>query len=285
MVLQNDINFNRIAEAIGYIYEQFKEQPNLDDIAQKVHLSPYHFQRMFTEWAGVSPKKFLQYVSTGHAKKLLREQQVSLSEASYQTGLSGSSRLHDLFINIEGMTPAEYKNGGENLSINYSFFSTPFGEVIVASTTRGICYLAFHDDQVEALVTLKAMYPNARFMNASDSLHQAALAVISHDKVHPHEVKLHLKGSDFQLKVWEALLQIPSGQLISYGQVAHYINRPKAFRAVGTAVGDNPVAYIIPCHRVIQSSGALGQYHWGSNRKVAIVGWESAKSYETTYSA
>lgn len=285
MDVQNNINFNRITEAIGYIYERFKEQPNLDDIAQKVHLSPYHFQRMFTDWAGVSPKKFLQYVSTTHAKKLLREQQVSLSEASYQTGLSGSSRLHDLFVNIEGMTPAEYKNGGENLRINYSFLSTPFGDVIVASTQRGICHLAFHSGQTEALSIVKSRYPNAKFTNELDPMHEDALAVISHDKVHPQEVKLHLKGSDFQLKVWEALLQIPSGRLTSYGQVAQYINRPKAFRAVGTAVGDNPVAYIIPCHRVIQSSGAFGQYHWGSNRKVAMVGWESAKVHETAYSA
>lgn len=285
MEVQNNINFNRIAEAIGYIHEQFKEQPNLEDVAQKVHLSPYHFQRMFTDWAGVSPKKFLQYISTEHAKKLLRERQATLSEASHQIGLSGSSRLHDLFINIEGMTPAEYKNGGENLAISYSFLATPFGEVIVASTPRGICHLAFHNGQLEALTELKSLYPNARFTDEADPMHQDALSVISHDKVHPHEIKLHLKGSSFQLKVWEALVQIPCGQVSSYGQVANYINRPRAFRAVGTAVGDNPVAYIIPCHRVIQSSGILGQYHWGANRKAAMVGWESAKTDGVAYSA
>ncbi len=285
MEAQNNINFDRIAEAIGYLCEHFKEQPNLDDIAQKVHLSPFHFQRMFTDWAGVSPKKFLQYLSAEHAKKLLREQQLTLSEVTFRTGLSGSGRLHDLFINIEGMTPAEYKNGGQSLKIDYGYFSSPFGKVLVASTGRGLCHLAFYEREVEALAELKEQYPRAALTEQPNAMHQDAIAVISHDKVHPHEIKLHLKGSSFQLKVWEALVQIPAGQLTSYGQVANFIQKPKAFRAVGTAVGENPIAYIIPCHRVIQSSGALGQYHWGSNRKAAMIGWESANVGEVAASA
>lgn len=169
--------------------------------------------------------------------------------------------------------------------IHYGFFTSPFGKVVVASTERGICHLAFCANEKEGSEELVLQYPNARFFERPEPVHQDAMAVISHDKVHPHEIKLHLKGSSFQLKVWEALVQIPAGQLTSYGQVANLIQRPKAFRAVGTAVGENAVAYIIPCHRVIQSSGALGQYHWGSNRKAAMIGWESANVKDMVASA
>lgn len=274
---QSNINFERITQAIGYLKDNFKEQPNLDELAEKVHLSPFHFQKLFTDWAGVSPKKFLQYLSIEHAKKLLAETSSTLFDTALQTGLSGTGRLHDLFINIEGMTPGEYKNGGENLSINYSFATTPFGAILAASTVKGICHLAFADDQTDALSILKSKFPKAHFSQSPDNFQSEALNIFTNG-TSADSIKLHLKGTAFQLKVWEALLNIPTGNLITYGGIAQIIGSPKASRAVGSAVGDNPVAFIIPCHRVIQSSGVMGNYHWGSNRKAAMIGWESAKA-------
>lgn len=274
---QDNINFSRITEAIDYIQENFKSQPRLDEIAEKIHLSPFHFQRLFTEWAGTSPKKFLQYISVEHAKKMLKENQASLFETAIDTGLSGSSRLHDLFINIEGMTPGEYKNGGENLSINYSFAESPFGNLMVASTTKGICHIAFADDESKALQQLTNKFPKAHYQQMTDFIQQNALFIFTHDWKKLNQIKLHLKGTNFQIKVWETLLKIQMGQLTTYGNIARQIESPNASRAVGTAIGDNPVAFLIPCHRVIQSTGTFGGYHWGSNRKTAMIGWEAAK--------
>lgn len=274
---QQHINYNRIAEAIEYIKNNFKEQPNLDEVAEQVHLSPFHFQRLFSEWAGTTPKKFLQYTSIEHAKKLLTDNQATLFDTAFETGLSGTGRLHDLFINIEGMTPAEYKNGGNNLSINYSFAESPFGNLIVASTPKGVCYMAFNDDEAIALHDLKAKFPNAIFQRKVDLIQQNSLFIFQNDWNKLPEVKLHLKGTDFQLKVWETLLKIPIGNLSTYGNIAEQIGKPNASRAVGTAIGSNPVAFLIPCHRVIQSSGNIGGYMWGNTRKTAIIGWESAK--------
>lgn len=275
---QQQLNYNRIAKAIDYIKEHFKEQPNLDEVASKVHLSPFHFQRLFSEWAGTTPKKFLQYISIEHAKKMLQEEQASLFDTAFKTGLSGTGRLHDLFVSIEGMTPAEYKNGGKNLSVNYSFAESPFGNLIVASTPKGVCHMAFDDDKEKALNNLKAKFPNAVFQRKSDLSQQNALFIFQNDWSKLNEIKLHLKGTDFQLKVWETLLKIPMGQLSTYGGIAEQISNPKASRAVGTAIGSNPVAFLIPCHRVIQSSGNIGGYMWGDTRKIAIIGWESAKT-------
>jgi len=274
---QQNVNYNRIAEAIDYINHHFKEQPSLDKVAEKVHLSPFHFQRLFTEWAGTSPKKFLQYISVEHAKKLLKENQATLFDAAYETGLSGTSRLHDLFINIEGMTPAEYKNGGRNLSVNFSFAESPFGNIIVASTQKGICHMAFADDEPTAFATMQRHFPNATFNRRLDLIQQNALFIFQNDWSKLNQIKLHLKGTDFQLKVWEALLKIPMGQLSTYGSIAKQIEKSTASRAVGTAIGSNPVAFLIPCHRVIQSTGTFGGYMWGNTRKTAIIGWESAK--------
>jgi len=278
MNTQETINYNRIAEAIDYIKANFKNQPNLDEVAAKVHLSPFHFQRLFTEWAGTSPKKFLQYISVEHAKTLLKENQSTLFDAAYETGLSGTSRLHDLFVNIEGMTPAEYRNGGSNLSINYSFAESPFGNILVASTNKGVCHMAFNEDEVAALEVLKAKFPNAAFSKKLDMIQQNALFIFQHDWSKLPAIKLHLKGTDFQLKVWETLLKIPMGQLATYGSIAQQIEKPAASRAVGTAIGANPVAFLIPCHRVIQSTGIFGGYMWGNTRKTAIIGWEAAKT-------
>jgi len=272
-----ELNYNRIAAAIEYIRTHFKSQPNLDEIAEQIHLSPFHFQRLFSEWAGTTPKKFLQYISIEHAKKLLKDQQATLFDTALETGLSSTGRLHDLFINIEGMTPAEYKNGGKTLVINYSFAESPFGKLIVASTPKGLCYMAFNDYEATALDDLKQKFPNATFQRKFDLSQQNALLIFQNDWSKLPEIKLHLKGTDFQLKVWETLLKIPMGKLTTYGSIAEKIGNTNASRVVGTAIGANPVAFLIPCHRVIQSSGNMGGYLWGTTRKTAIIGWESAK--------
>lgn len=277
MKTQAIINYNRIAEAIDYLKENFRAQPTLDEVAKKVHLSPAHFQRMFTQWAGTSPKKFLQYISVEHAKRLLSEDQATLFDTAFETGFSSTSRLHDLFINIEGMTPAEYKNGGKNLEINYSFAESPFGSLVVASTHKGICYMAFENGEEKGLDELKLKFPRATFQRKLDIQQQNALFIFQNDWNKLNEIKLHLKGTDFQLKVWESLLKIPMGKLSTYGNIAEQIGNANASRAVGTAIGSNPVAYLIPCHRVIKSSGVFGGYMWGSTRKTAIIGWEGAK--------
>lgn len=274
---QEQNNFSRIAEAIGYIKDNFRTQPGLDEIAEKIHLSPFHFQRLFTEWAGVSPKKFLQYISVEYAKNILKDKQATLFDAALETGLSGTSRLHDLFINIEGMTPGEFKNGGENLSINYSYAESPFGNLLVASTSKGICHMAFADNAQEALNVLQKNFPNAKYKQMVDLIQQNAFYIFTHDWSKLNQIKLHLKATDFQLKVWETLLKIPMGQLSTYGNIAKQISIPGASRAVGSAIGDNPIAFLIPCHRVIQSTGVFGGYHWGSIRKTAMIGWEATK--------
>lgn len=281
---QEYINYNRIAEAINYIQQNFTEQPTLDEIAKKVHLSPYHFQRLFTEWAGVSPKKFLQYISLQHAKQILNNTQSTLFDTAYQTGLSGTGRLHDLFVKIEGMTPGEYKNKGENLSINYSYEESLFGKILVASTNKGICYMGFSDEKNIAFSELEKRFPKANFIQQTDEIQQNALLIYTQDWSKINQIKLHLKGTDFQLKVWEALLKIPMGNLATYGNIAKEIQKPKASRAVGTAIGSNPIAYVIPCHRVIQSTGIFGGYMWGTIRKTAIIGWEASKINATNMS-
>jgi AraC family transcriptional regulator of adaptative response/methylated-DNA-[protein]-cysteine methyltransferase len=275
---QEYINYTRIAEAIEYIQQNYTEQPTLEEIAKKVHLSPFHFQKMFTDWAGVSPKKFLQFISVQHAKNILSNSQTTLFETAYKTGLSGTGRLHDLFVKIEGMTPGEYKNKGESLTINYSFTNSQFGNILVASTQKGICYMGFSDDKQIAFFELEKRFPKANFIQQTDEIQQNALKIYTQDWSKINKIKLHLKGTDFQLKVWEALLKIPTGNLATYGNIANLIQKPKASRAVGTAIGNNPIAFLIPCHRVIQSTGVFGSYMWGTTRKTAIIGWEAAKT-------
>lgn len=274
---QQKLNYERIAAAIRFIEENRQEQPKLEAVAEHVNMSPFHFQRIFQEWAGITPKHFLQYLNVEYAKYILQKTHASLLDTAYEVGLSGTGRLHDLFVNIEGMTPGEYKNGGENLSINYSFAESPFGEIFVASTSKGICCMEFADNHEIAFNSLLQKFPNAKFSQIVDKIQQNALFIFTQDWSKLKEIKLHLKGTDFQLKVWDALLKIPMGGLTTYGDIATKINNPKACRAVGTAVGENPVAFLIPCHRVIRSSGALGNYHWGEIRKTAIIGWEAAK--------
>jgi AraC family transcriptional regulator of adaptative response/methylated-DNA-[protein]-cysteine methyltransferase len=279
METQNDIDYSRIQKAIEYLKLNYKLQPSLEEIAEHVNLSPFHFQRMFKDWAGVTPKQFLQYLSIEHAKGILDAQQSTLFDVAYETGLSGTSRLHDLFVKVEGMTPGEYKNGGQELHINYSFAESPFGSVIVASTAKGICHIAFVDEGEEiAFEELKRRFPNAVYKRFLDRIQQNAIFIFTQDWSKLAEIKLHLKGTAFQLKVWEALLKIPMGGLTTYARLAAAVQHPKASRAVGSAVGDNPVAFLIPCHRVIKSNGETGQYHWSGQRKNAMIGWEAAKN-------
>ena len=279
MTEQQNVNYNRIAEAIEYIKTNFKEQPSLEDIAENINLSSFHFQRLFTDWVETSPKKFLQFTTVEYAKKLLKENQATLFDTAHEIGFSGTSRLHDLFVNIEGMTPAEYKNGGEKLNINYSFELCPFGNILVASTEKGICYMAFYEDEKESFSTMQNHFPKAHFKQKVDFMQQNALYIFTKDWSKLNQIKLHLKGTDFQLKVWQALLKIPLGQLTTYGTIANNIGIPNASRAVGTAIGSNPIAFLIPCHRVIQSTGIFGGYMWGSTRKTAIIGWEGIHTH------
>jgi len=277
MKTQQEIDYTRIADAIGFFRENFKAQPKLDEVAEHVNLSPFHFQRMFKDWAGVTPKQFLQYLSVEHAKEILKHEDANVFNTALETGFSGGGRLHDLFIKVEGMTPGEYRNGGAMLHINYSFADTPFGKVIVASTAKGICHMAFVDEcEEKALEQLKISFPNAVFNQLVDRIQQNALFIFTQDWSRLDEIKLHLKGTDFQIKVWETLLKVPPGGLITYASLARKAGSQNAYRAVGTAVGSNPVAFLIPCHRVIKSTGEIGQYHWGSTRKNAIIGWEAA---------
>ena len=279
METQEKINYDRIADAIEFYKSNFREQPSLEDVAGHVHLSPFHFQRMFKEWAGVTPKQFLQYLTLEHAKEILkREPGATLFDAAFETGLSGTGRLHDLFIKIEGMTPGEYKNGGEELRIRYDYAESPFGLLLVGSTHKGICYLAFVDEgRAAALRLLKEAFPNAQYEQAGDAMQEQALSIFSRDWSQPRDIKLHLKGTPFQIKVWETLLRVPMGELTTYSELAGAVDHPRAVRAVGTAVGHNPVAFLIPCHRVIRSDGQIGEYHWGSTRKNALIGWEATR--------
>ncbi len=271
-------DYERIEKAIEYINQNFRKQPDLDEVAKQVFLSPFHFQRLFKEWAGVTPKKFLQFISLEHAKRLL-DQKYSLADTSFEAGLSGTGRLHDLFVSIEGMTPGEYKQEGGNLRINYSFAETFFGDVLIASTGKGICHISFAKNSSEELKELQRHFSRASFTQRTDLHQQNALQVFKNDWKDLSQVKLHLKATPFQIKVWEALLKIPFGSVSTYASVAQNIQLPKASRAVGTAIANNPVAFLIPCHRVIRSTGVIGEYHWGAARKSAIIGWEAAQSF------
>lgn len=274
--MNND--YQKIEAAIKFIRENFREQPDLDLVAKQVHISPFHFQRLFKEWAGISPKKFLQYTSIEHAKQLLSKK-FSLAVTSFETGLSGTGRLHDLFIQIEGMTPGEYKNGGEHLVIHYSHAQSPFGDILIASTTKGICHLSFLEKNKKGIEPLVTAFPNAVFIQKTDFFQQDALTIFTNDWNNLPQVKLHLKGTAFQLKVWQSLLRIPFADVGTYSGIASAIKKPNASRAVGTAIGSNPIAYLIPCHRVIRSTGVTGEYHWGTERKTAILGWEAAQQF------
>jgi AraC family transcriptional regulator of adaptative response/methylated-DNA-[protein]-cysteine methyltransferase len=273
-------DYARIEQVIYYLQKNAHRQPTLAEIAEHIHLSEYHFQRLFTRWVGISPKRFLQFITKEHAKQLLA-QSSSILEASYQVGLSSPGRLHDLFITWEAVTPGEYKLRGAGLSIRYGFHPSPFGEVLLGSTERGICHLAFvmPGGHAPALQALLKNWPKANLVEDA-SITQPLITAIFRSSGRKPESSLHIfmSGSNFQLKVWEALLRIPSGNVVSYRDVAGYLGEPKASRAVGNALARNPVAVLIPCHRVIHSLGEFGNYHYGEARKVALLGWEMARA-------
>lgn len=277
-------DYQRIAAAIAYIQANFQTQPSLDAMAAQACWSPFHFQRKFQEWAGVTPKKFLQFVSVGHAKQLLRAEH-SVAGAAYETGLSGTGRLHDLFIGLEAMTPGEYRHGGAILTLAYSFGESPFGSYLVASTAKGICKLSFLPEaasteaaQTLALAELRHEWPQAALVPTAEALHAPVARFFRREFGPADRLHLHLKGTPFQLKVWEALLRIPEGGVRTYAQLTAQAGLGAAVRAAGTACGLNPVGYLIPCHRVIRQSGELGQYRWGIPRKTALLGWEMART-------
>ena len=271
--------YDTIAKAISFIEGHFTEQPDLNEIAAHVNISPFHFQKLFTDWVGVSPKKYLQFLNVNYAKTVLQQQ--SLAATAHWAGLSGTGRLHDMFVNIEGMTPGEYKSGGKKLSIDYAFASSCFGRILIGATAKGICHIAFSEQEQTSMDELRLLFPNAELKARDVEMHQAVSRFFNANWQELPQIKLHLKGTPFQLKVWDALLKLPDGALASYGDIAQLIDQPKASRAVGTAIGSNPVAYLIPCHRVIRASGVIGDYRWGSVRKKAMIAWEAAKNPQT----
>lgn len=273
-----------VEKAIRYIESYYRNQPNLDEIAGHVHLSKYHFQRLFTRWAGISPKKFLQYLTISHAKKLLVESR-SILDVTYEVGLSSPGRLHDLFVNFEALSPGEYKLRGGGLRIVYGFCSSPFGDCLLGRTDRGICWLSFLSDENKS----RACTEMLRYWDGAECIeNHEAVQHLAEEVFNPFQgeqggtIQLHLRGTNFQVKVWEALLTIPFGYTLSYGDIAGKIGKPSAARAVGSAVGRNPVAFIIPCHRVIRETGVLGNYHWGETRKKLLIGWEAAHRHFCT---
>lgn len=269
-------DYERIARAIEYLRLNSASQPDLAAAARHVHLSEHHFQRLFTRWAGVSPKRFVQYLTVEHAKSRLATARGVLDVAG-AVGLSGPGRLHDLFVTLEAMTPGEYKAGGAGLAIRYGVHESPFGPALVAVTARGICGLHFVGGSSAGVDRLRRDWPDAELRRDP-----AATAPVSERLFRPlssppgSALALLVKGSNFQVKVWRALLELPFGSLATYGDVAARIGAPGSARAVGTAIGANPIAWLIPCHRVIRDSGALGGYRWGAERKAAMLGWEAA---------
>jgi len=270
--MKDDVNFSRVKSAMEFIVANFNRQPKIKEIANHINLSEFHFQRIFKEWAGVSPKKFLQFITLNELKKNI-ESTKNLIELSETVGLSSQSRIYDLFVNIESVTPQEYKTKGKGINIKYGIHNTAFGLCLIANTSRGICALEFIDNDLSDTLTIfKEKWKNANIAeNAKDT--ETLIEIIFGNDNKPLNILLY--GTDFQMKVWEALINIPYGKLASYSSIARLINQPKASRAVGSAIGKNNIAILIPCHRVIQSLGGLGGYKWGKDRKLSIIAYEN----------
>ena len=274
-------DYELIAKAIAYIRDNARLQPSLEQIASRAGLSPWHFQRKFKAWAGVSPKRFLEFLTVQHAKQLL-DKSAAVLDAALDLGLSGPGRLHEQFVAIEAVTPGQYKQFGSGLKIYHGIHPSPFGLMLLAVTDKGICELAFGSEEIlgEEVNSLGMRWPAAQIFH--DPQRTAPVA----DRIfYPRtrlqderqaEFNLLVKGTNFQVNVWRALLRIPEGSLISYKQLAQLTGNPTAIRATASAVGANPVSYLIPCHRILRSSGELGGYHWGIERKRAIIAWDSA---------
>jgi AraC family transcriptional regulator, regulatory protein of adaptative response / methylated-DNA-[protein]-cysteine methyltransferase len=270
------IDYKRIEKAIEFIHHHFKEQPQLDIVAGEVGVSPFHFQRLFKRWAGVSPKKFLQYITLEYLKKRL-QQSANLNEVAYDSGLSGSGRLYDLYFTFEGMTPLRYKSRESGIIIYYDFFTSPFGKYLLAVTQNNkICTLSFTDDKSKAVKELSDTWFNSKIVLDREKTSEIAKKLFHYPN--DEQLEYFMKGTQFQLKVWEALLRIPFGHIVTYQEVSETIQKPGALQAVGSAIGKNPIAFLIPCHRVIRKTGAISAYRWGAVRKKALIGWELCKA-------
>jgi AraC family transcriptional regulator of adaptative response/methylated-DNA-[protein]-cysteine methyltransferase len=270
-------DYLRIEQAIQYLDNHYKDQPSLEEVAANLGLSEFHFQRLFTRWAGISPKRFLQFVTKEHARDLLRDSE-NLLDTTHQVGLSSLGRLHDLMVSTEAMSPGEYKSRGAGLTIRYGLHPTPFGRCLIGLTERGICHLSFvqtgEGDAIDALV---ADWASAKMIEDKRATAPLVGPIFDLSQRGERPLHLYLRGTNFQLKVWEALLDVPAGGVTTYEQVAAQIGKPHALRAVGTAVGHNPIAVLIPCHRVIRKLGEFGNYRYGPARKKAILGWEALR--------
>ena len=281
---QSADDYRRVEKAIRFLREHYLEQPDLSDVARHVHLSAFHFQRLFTRWAGISPKRFLQFLTLTHAKQLLAASK-PLLQASLDSGLSGPSRLHDLFVSIEGVTPGEFKSRCTGLDVRYGFQPTCFGQCLLAATPRGICWLSFvpAGSEVQALAELRSQWSGAAIRQDLSGTAGIVQRIFDPRSGVPRtSLSLLVAGTNWQIKVWEALLKIPPGAATTYREVAHWLGRGTAARAVGNAVAKNSIAYLIPCHRVIRESGVIGDYRWGTDRKRAMLAWEAAKNLSTT---
>lgn len=275
-------DYPQIEKAILFLERNFRNQPELREVAQHVNLSAYHFQRVFRRWVGISPKRFVQFLTIEYAKKVLEESR-SVLDATYDSGLSSPGRLHDLFVNLEAVTPGEYKLKGAGLTISYGFHPSPFGECLLALTERGICGLGFvgPGGRQNALADFRRRWSEAAY---EEDPHKTRVYIdrIFNLPAEPNTqpLTLLLVGTNFQIKVWQALLRIPPGMLVCYEDLARQIGQPSAARAVGSAVGQNPISFLIPCHRVIRKIGITGDYHWGAARKKAILAWEAARTHQ-----
>jgi AraC family transcriptional regulator of adaptative response/methylated-DNA-[protein]-cysteine methyltransferase len=274
-------DYAQIRRAIAYLTETWVEQPSLDDLAAHLGLSPAHCQKLFKRWCGLSPKEFVQAITVDHARGLL-EGSSSVLDAAYQVGLSGSSRLHDLFVSHEAMTPGDYKRRGEGLDMAYGFHPSPFGDALLIATERGVAGLAFVDEdkgqtRAQALADMAQRWPRARFVEAPDKTARIARQVFDPAACRDRPIRLVMIGTDFEVRVWETLLRIPMGRAVSYTDIARHLGQPTASRAVGSAVGRNPISFVVPCHRVLRGDGSLGGYHWGLTRKRALIGWETGR--------
>lgn len=284
--LQTDItpegdDYTTVRQVIEMITDDYRDQPGLEDIAGKLGQSPTQLQKTFTRWAGLSPKAFLQAVTLDHAKRLLRQEELPLLETSFEVGLSGPSRLHDLFVTHEAMSPGEWKARGAGLTIRYGFHPSPFGRALVMITDRGLAGLAFADEPggEDAFEDMSSRWPNAHYVEDGEATVAYAERIFDPTRWDPKApLRIVLIGSDFQVRVWEALLRIPMGCAVTYSSIAETLGQPTASRAVGAAVGRNPISFVVPCHRALGKSGALTGYHWGLTRKRAMLGWESGKA-------
>jgi AraC family transcriptional regulator of adaptative response/methylated-DNA-[protein]-cysteine methyltransferase len=279
---QHTRDYDQIRRAIAFLSSTWEEQPSLERLADHLGLSPAHCQKLFKRWCGLSPKEFVQAITVDHARSLLTDS-ASVLDTAHEVGLSGGSRLHDLFLTHEAMTPGDYKRRGEGLNIAYGFHESPFGEALLLATDRGVAGLAFIDEdkgqtRAEALADMTSRWPLAQFSEAPDKTEPHVRRIFATSgRQREQAVRLVLIGTDFEVRVWETLMKIPMGRAVSYADIARHLGQPTASRAVGSAVGRNPISFVVPCHRVLRGDGNLGGYHWGLTRKRALIGWETGR--------